>query len=62
MYDKIIATVLLMCCVSEILTIVFKLIQPDCIGRLFGILLIPIYCLLMRFLIYVYFEMKGGKE
>lgn len=62
MFDKICGTVLLMCCVCEILIIVFKLIQPDCTGRLFGLLLIPIYCLVMRFLIYVYFEMKGGKE
>lgn len=62
MSDKIIGTVLLMCCVSEILTIVFKLIQPECTGRLLGLLLIPIYCLVMRFLIYVYFEMKGGDE
>ena len=61
-YDKIIGTVLLMCCGSEILSTVFKLIQPDCTGRLLGLLLIPIYCLVMRFTIYAFFEMKGGED
>ena len=61
-FDKILGTVLLMCCAAEILTIVFKLIQPDCTGRLLGLSLIPIYCIVMRFLIYVYFEMKGGND
>ncbi len=42
MFDKILGTVLLMCCAAEILTIVFKLIQPDCVGRLLGALLIPV--------------------
>ena len=61
-FYKFLGTVLLMCFVCEILTIVFKLIQPDCTGRLLGLLLIPINCLVMRFLIYVFFEMKGGDD
>ena len=61
-FDKIIGAVLLMCCAAEILTIVFKLIQPDCTGRLLGLLLIPINCLVMRFIIYAFFEMKGGND
>ena len=61
-FDKFIGTVLLMCDATEIITIVFKLIQPNCTGRLLGLLLIPIYCLMMRFIIYVFFEMKGGNN
>ena len=61
-FDKILGTVLLMACAAEILTIVFKLIQPECTGRLLGLLLIPFYCLVMRFVIYVFFEMKGGNN
>ena len=62
MFDKILGTVLLMACAAEILTIVFKLIQPDCTGRLLGLLLIPIYCLVMRFLIYVFFKRNDDEK
>ena len=62
MFDKILGTVLLMVCAAEILTIVFKLIQPDCPGRLLGIMLIPIYCLVMRFLIYVFFQRNDDEK
>ena len=62
MFDKILGTVLLMCYAAEILTIVFKLIQPDCTGRLLGLLLIPINCLVMRLLIYVFFQRDDDEK
>ena len=62
MFDKILGTVLLIACAAEILTIVFKLIQPDCTGRLFGALLIPVYCLVMRFVIYAFFQRNNDEK
>lgn len=62
MFDKILGTVLLMACAAEILTIVFKLIQPDCTGKLLGIMLIPINCLVMRLVIYVFFQRDNNEK
>ncbi len=62
MFDKILGAVLLMTCAAEILIIVFKLIQPDCTGRLLGVLLIPVYCLVMRFVIYVFFQRNDNEK
>lgn len=62
MCDKILGTVLMMACAAEILTLVFKLIQPDCTGRLLGALLIPVYCLVMRFLIYAFFQRNNDEK
>jgi hypothetical protein len=61
MFNKIMGTTLLMCCAAELLTILFKLIQPDTNAKWFGLLLIPIYCLVMLFVIHVFFK-KGGQD
>ena len=62
MFDKIMGTVLLMCCAAEILLIVFMILQPYTTAKWFGALLIPVYCLLMRFMIYVFFQRNGGND